>query len=95
VGEWGIGIGIGIDRENRRQLMAKSGSTTVSASAKVHPSNDPELDPDSYALEKFRLYETRAVIIHSFITQYSFTQLIELTDYGIAIAIAEVLPDRK
>ncbi|ESW03281.1 hypothetical protein PHAVU_011G001200 [Phaseolus vulgaris] len=40
--------------------MAKSGSTTVSASAKVHPSNDPELDPDSYALEKFRLYETRA-----------------------------------
>ncbi|CAJ1978233.1 unnamed protein product [Sphenostylis stenocarpa] len=40
--------------------MAKSGSTSVSASAKVHPSVDPELDPDSYALEKFRLYETRA-----------------------------------
>ncbi|QCD89055.1 phosphoinositide phosphatase SAC1 [Vigna unguiculata] len=38
--------------------MAKSGSTAVSASAKVYPSNDP--DPDSYALEKFRLYETRA-----------------------------------
>ncbi|XP_027355392.1 phosphoinositide phosphatase SAC1 isoform X2 [Abrus precatorius] len=43
--------------------MAKSenknmGST--SASAKVHPANDPELDPDAYALEKFRLYETRA-----------------------------------
>ncbi|XP_052734267.1 phosphatidylinositol-3-phosphatase SAC1 isoform X2 [Vigna angularis] len=40
--------------------MTKSGSTPVTASAKVHPSNDPELDPDSYALEKFRLYETRA-----------------------------------
>ncbi|WVZ03540.1 hypothetical protein V8G54_024346 [Vigna mungo] len=40
--------------------MAKSGSTPVTSSAKVHPSNDPELDPDSYALEKFRLYETRA-----------------------------------
>ncbi|BAU01596.1 hypothetical protein VIGAN_11086200 [Vigna angularis var. angularis] len=40
--------------------MGKSGSTPVTASAKVHPSNDPELDPDSYALEKFRLYETRA-----------------------------------
>ncbi|KAG2384308.1 Phosphoinositide phosphatase [Vigna angularis] len=42
--------------------MGKSGSTPVTASAKVHPSNDPELDPDSYALEKFRLYETRAEI---------------------------------
>lgn len=45
--------------------MAKAGnknmgSTSTSASAKVHPANDPELDPDSYALEKFRLYETRA-----------------------------------
>lgn len=38
-------------------------TTTTSTSAKVHPSNDPpELDPDSYALEKFKLYETRAVI---------------------------------
>lgn len=36
---------------------------TTSTSAKVHPSDDPpELDPDSYALEKFKLYETRAVI---------------------------------
>ncbi|KAG4979140.1 hypothetical protein JHK85_033098 [Glycine max] len=32
----------------------------MESTAKVHPSNDPELDPDSYALEKFRLYETRA-----------------------------------
>ncbi|RDX98675.1 Phosphoinositide phosphatase SAC1 [Mucuna pruriens] len=43
--------------------MAKSGNKNMgstSASAKVHPSNDPELDPDSHALEKFRLYETRA-----------------------------------
>ncbi|XP_028792327.1 phosphoinositide phosphatase SAC1 isoform X2 [Neltuma alba] len=29
-------------------------------SAKVHPSNEPEFDPNSYAMEKFRLYETRA-----------------------------------
>ncbi|KAG2383905.1 Phosphoinositide phosphatase [Vigna angularis] len=35
--------------------MAKSRSTLVTASAKVHPSNDPELDSDSYALEKFYL----------------------------------------
>ncbi|CAI8600522.1 unnamed protein product [Vicia faba] len=34
---------------------------STSLSSKVHPSNDPpELDPDSYALEKFKLYETRA-----------------------------------
>ncbi|KHM98833.1 Polyphosphoinositide phosphatase [Glycine soja] len=40
--------------------MAKSGNKNMGSTAKVHPSNDPELDPDSYALEKFRLYETRA-----------------------------------
>ncbi|XP_022152421.1 phosphoinositide phosphatase SAC1 isoform X2 [Momordica charantia] len=28
--------------------------------AKVHPSNDPDVDHNSYSLEKFRLYETRA-----------------------------------
>ncbi|XP_016694015.2 phosphatidylinositol-3-phosphatase SAC1 isoform X2 [Gossypium hirsutum] len=28
--------------------------------AKIHPSIDPEGDPNSYSLEKFRLYETRA-----------------------------------
>ncbi|KAH6765123.1 Phosphoinositide phosphatase family protein [Perilla frutescens var. frutescens] len=33
-----------------------------SNSSKIHPSNDPEgpPDPNSYSLEKFRLYETRA-----------------------------------
>ncbi|XP_073226134.1 phosphatidylinositol-3-phosphatase SAC1 isoform X2 [Cicer arietinum] len=37
------------------------GLTTSTSTAKIHPSNDPpELDPDSYALEKFKLYETRA-----------------------------------
>lgn len=41
--------------------MVKSGNRNMESTAKVHPSNDPELDPDSYALEKFRLYETRAV----------------------------------
>ncbi|KAK7404211.1 hypothetical protein VNO78_04899 [Psophocarpus tetragonolobus] len=43
-------------------MMAKSGNknTGMGSTAKVHPSSDPELDPDSYALEKFRLYETRA-----------------------------------
>ncbi|RZB73512.1 phosphoinositide phosphatase SAC1-like isoform X2 [Glycine soja] len=40
--------------------MMKSGNRNMESTAKVHPSNDPELDPDSYALEKFRLYETRA-----------------------------------
>lgn len=33
-----------------------------SSSAKVHPSNDPDVDLTSYSLEKFRLYETRAVL---------------------------------
>ncbi|XP_023550064.1 phosphoinositide phosphatase SAC1 [Cucurbita pepo subsp. pepo] len=28
--------------------------------AKIHPSNDPDVDHNSYSLEKFRLYETRA-----------------------------------
>ncbi|XP_054811658.1 phosphatidylinositol-3-phosphatase SAC1 isoform X2 [Prosopis cineraria] len=39
--------------------MAKS-DTPKPNSAKVHPSNESEVDPNSYALEKFRLYETRA-----------------------------------
>jgi hypothetical protein len=55
-------------------------TTTTSVSSKVHPSNDPpELDPDSYALEKFKLYETRAVTkilkfnsIFVFITNFNF-----------------------
>ncbi|XP_050205895.1 LOW QUALITY PROTEIN: phosphatidylinositol-3-phosphatase SAC1 [Mercurialis annua] len=29
------------------------------SSAKVHPANDSDADPNSYSLEKFRLYETR------------------------------------
>ncbi|XP_010104489.2 phosphoinositide phosphatase SAC1 [Morus notabilis] len=33
---------------------------TMASSAKVHPANDPDVDPSSYSLEKFRLYETRA-----------------------------------
>ncbi|XP_057474155.1 phosphatidylinositol-3-phosphatase SAC1-like [Actinidia eriantha] len=32
----------------------------VRPSAKIHPANDPEADPYSYSLEKFRLYETKA-----------------------------------
>lgn len=35
----------------------------VPSSAKVHPANDPEVDPSSYSLEKFRLYETRQVTV--------------------------------
>ncbi|CAN6678690.1 unnamed protein product [Malus baccata var. baccata] len=31
----------------------------VRSSAKVHPSNDFDADPNSYSLEKFKLYETR------------------------------------
>lgn len=43
--------------------MAKSEnskSNFIHPSAKVHPSKDPDSDPNSYSLEKFRLYETRA-----------------------------------
>jgi hypothetical protein len=71
--------------ENSELSSSKSkttglGSTTTSLSSKVHPSNDPpELDPDSYALEKFKLYETRAVTkilkfnsIFVFITNFNF-----------------------
>ncbi|KAL1224472.1 Phosphatidylinositol-3-phosphatase SAC1 [Cardamine amara subsp. amara] len=39
--------------------MAKSENFTTSF-AKIQPSNDTETDHDSYALEKFKLYETRA-----------------------------------
>ncbi|XP_048226599.1 phosphatidylinositol-3-phosphatase SAC1 isoform X1 [Ricinus communis] len=39
--------------------MAKSDNLRPHSSAKVHPANDPETDPNSYSLEKFRLYETR------------------------------------
>ncbi|KAH9758056.1 phosphatidylinositol-3-phosphatase SAC1 [Citrus sinensis] len=38
--------------------MAKSHLPAYSA--KIHPSNEPETDPNSYSLEKFKLYETRA-----------------------------------
>lgn len=44
--------------------MAKSEnskSNFIHPSAKVHPSNDPDSDSNSYSLEKFKLYETRAV----------------------------------
>ncbi|WZZ10772.1 hypothetical protein YC2023_096693 [Brassica napus] len=43
--------------------MAKSENSTTStysSSAKAQPSSDSEAGPDSYALEKFKLYETRA-----------------------------------
>nr|AAF18517.1 Hypothetical protein [Arabidopsis thaliana] len=44
--------------------MAKSENSTTSTFSsfanKIQPSNDAESDPDSYALEKFKLYETRA-----------------------------------
>lgn len=43
--------------ENPKSNLAPYGNS----SAKVHPSNDPEIDPNSYSLEKFRLYETRQV----------------------------------
>ncbi|CAF2046132.1 unnamed protein product [Brassica napus] len=44
--------------------MTKSeNSTTCShfSFAKIQPSEDADADPDSYALEKFKLYETRAL----------------------------------
>lgn len=44
-------------------MAKKENSTTSSYSsfAKIQPSNDADADPDPYALEKFKLYETRAV----------------------------------
>ncbi|KAI5391222.1 variant 2, Phosphoinositide phosphatase sac1 [Lathyrus oleraceus] len=46
---------------SKSEGMVLGSLTSSSLSSKVHPSNDPpELDPDSYALEKFKLYETRA-----------------------------------
>ncbi|KAM6563264.1 hypothetical protein CsatB_023262 [Cannabis sativa] len=39
---------------------AEEAKPIVVPSAKVHPSNDPDVDLTSYSLEKFRLYETRA-----------------------------------
>lgn len=48
--------------------MAKPESMKLNSSKlpqKIHPSNDPsEFNPLSYSLEKFRLYETRAVRFH-------------------------------
>lgn len=32
----------------------------MAKSTKIHPTNDLEMDPSSYSLEKFKLYETRA-----------------------------------
>ncbi|CAI9266744.1 unnamed protein product [Lactuca saligna] len=32
----------------------------MAKSTKIHPTTDPETDPSSYSLEKFKLYETRA-----------------------------------
>ncbi|KAL2538901.1 Phosphoinositide phosphatase SAC1 [Forsythia ovata] len=45
-------------KSNSVNVPPKSGSI----SSKIHPDNDPESHPDhnSYSLEKFRLYETRA-----------------------------------
>ncbi|KAJ0087014.1 hypothetical protein Patl1_07169 [Pistacia atlantica] len=41
--------------------MAKSHLPAyASSSAKIHPSNDPEIDPNSCSIEKFKLYKTRA-----------------------------------
>ncbi|GMI89811.1 suppressor of actin 1 [Hibiscus trionum] len=43
--------------------MAKLENSKTNSSlpyAKIHPSMDPEADPNSYSLEKFKLYETRA-----------------------------------
>lgn len=39
---------------------SKSSFSSYASYAKVHPSNDPDADPNSVSLEKFKLYETRA-----------------------------------
>ena len=47
-----------------KSAMAKSEHSrtpSFSSFAKIQPSDDADADPDSYALEKFKLYETRAV----------------------------------
>jgi len=48
---------------NKPESNPISNSTFSSqSSSKVHPTDDPEVDPNSYLLEKFKLYETRAVL---------------------------------
>ncbi|KAL0351327.1 UNVERIFIED_CONTAM: Phosphoinositide phosphatase SAC1 [Sesamum calycinum] len=49
--------------ENPKSNSVNHPSAFGSNSSKIHPTNDPESppDPSSYSLEKFRLYETRAV----------------------------------
>lgn len=51
---------------------SSTSNPTVSSqsSGKVHPSNDPEADPNSYILERIKLYETRAVL-HTFFFQFT------------------------
>ncbi|KAF2290939.1 hypothetical protein GH714_016964 [Hevea brasiliensis] len=53
--------------ENPKSNLAPYGNS----SAKVHPSNDPEIDPNSYSLEKFRLYETRQIRLSIFGRDFS------------------------
>lgn len=64
---------------SKSEGMVLGSLTSSSLSSKVHPSNDPpELDPDSYALEKFKLYETRAVKFNfnfNFFTDFRFINL--------------------
>uniref|UniRef100_A0A5B7BQR1 Putative phosphoinositide phosphatase SAC1 n=1 Tax=Davidia involucrata TaxID=16924 RepID=A0A5B7BQR1_DAVIN len=39
---------------------SKPNSSNLPSFVKIHPTNDAETDPNSYSLEKFRLYETKA-----------------------------------
>ncbi|GMH00340.1 hypothetical protein Nepgr_002179 [Nepenthes gracilis] len=45
--------------KSEHNSISSHGSSPL-PSAKIDPSDDPEVDPNSYLLEKFKLYETRA-----------------------------------
>ncbi|KAJ9560230.1 hypothetical protein OSB04_005390 [Centaurea solstitialis] len=44
----------------RKQSGRSPKQSAMAKSTKIHPTTDPEMDPSSYSLEKFKLYETRA-----------------------------------
>lgn len=78
---------------------AKSSSANLppsfsSNSSKIHPANDPEgpPDPNSYSLEKFRLYETRAVSwINFFALGSQITQVSSINRFCCVDSLGPVL----
>lgn len=69
--------------------------------AKVQPSSEPEVDPHSYSLEKFRLYETRAVFIFTVYYLFGVFYLYQMKTMNFLITpsnfmvLTEILSHRK